>query len=216
MDRMGYTGGKALRMSKRHAWFACPSREGFAPGDIEYISKRESIWHVWHRLESSGSSGWNTICYFSTLSGKLSKKCLLRLRIEQGIEARRDSGRSRESDQRRVLSYLAISLAVSFKNFKRCWLIKAFMKASVLFASSRLAILSGVGNSNYASSANSAVTSLRPWKLDVGVTEVQPKQPQSVNHVHTDRLHTPPAPLVSSFPRAHKDRNKRVLPVLFL
>ncbi|KAJ7444979.1 hypothetical protein B0H11DRAFT_2291040 [Mycena galericulata] len=113
------------------------------------------------------------------------------------------------------LSYLAISLAVSFKNFKRCWLIKAFMKASVLFASSRLAILSGVGNSNYASSANSAVTRVRPWKLDVGVTEVQPKQqPQSVNHVHTDRLHTPPAPLVSSFPRAHKDRNKRVLPSL--
>ncbi|KAJ7460515.1 hypothetical protein B0H11DRAFT_2058145 [Mycena galericulata] len=72
----------------------------------------------------------------------------------------------------------------------------------------------GLCNSNYASSAISAVTSLRPWKLDFGVTTVQPKQQsQSANHVHTDRLHTPPAAPMSSQLAPRTDFNMRILPV---
>ncbi|KAJ7482039.1 hypothetical protein B0H11DRAFT_2184469 [Mycena galericulata] len=64
----------------------------------------------------------------------------------------------------------------------------------------------------YASSTNSAVTSLRPRKLDFGMTEVQPEQQsQSANNIHIDRLLLRPC---LRWP--HALRHKCILPVLFL
>ncbi|KAJ7483141.1 hypothetical protein B0H11DRAFT_1914883 [Mycena galericulata] len=84
---------------------------------------------------------------------------------------------------------------------------------------SRFTVPSSVGNSNYASSSNSAMTSLRP---DFGLTEVQP-EPQSANHVHSDRLlprpyvfTAGPTHCATIAPCTHKDLNKCILPVLFL